>query len=48
MVGVGDGTDDLVWRNMTTGAVAGWLMNGLGLCGSGEIIETVSLTWEIQ
>ena len=36
----GNGTADLVWRNTNTGAVSGWLMNGLTIASS-QVIATV-------
>ena len=50
-MGVGDldgnAKADLVWRNTSTGAVAGWLMNGLTLASSGGIAAAVPAEWGI-
>ena len=43
----GDGKADLVWRNTTTGDVAGWLMNGLTLQTGAVISVGVPLAWQI-
>ena len=42
----GNGTADLVWRNTTTGAVAGWLMHGLTKAADG-IPGSAPTTWNI-
>ena len=44
----GDGRADLVWRNTNTGAVSGWLMNGLTLTNS-QVVSTVGAAgWTIK
>jgi hypothetical protein len=49
---VGDLDDDekadIVWRNTTTGDVAGWLMDGLSLDSFGVIADAVSTDWVIK
>ncbi len=42
----GDGKADIVWRNVRTGEVAVWLMNG-GLIGSSGFLGGVSSDWQI-
>jgi hypothetical protein len=42
----GDGKADIVWRNVRTGEVAAWLMNG-GLIGSSGPLGGVSSDWRI-
>jgi hypothetical protein len=42
----GDGKADLVWREMSSGEVAVWLMNGLTIASSG-LVGGVPLEWEI-
>lgn len=42
----GDGKADIVWRNVRTGEVAAWLMNG-GLIGSSGLLGGVSSDWQI-
>jgi hypothetical protein len=42
----GDGKADLVWRHMSSGEVAIWLMNGATIASSG-FLGGVSLAWEI-
>ncbi|MEO7859221.1 MAG: VCBS repeat-containing protein, partial [Nitrospirales bacterium] len=42
----GDGKADIVWRNLRTGEVAVWLMNG-GLIGSSGFLGGVSSNWQI-
>jgi hypothetical protein len=42
----GNGKDDIVWRNTTTGTVAAWLMNGLAVSSSG-VIGGVPTNWII-
>ena len=52
IAGIGDldnnGTADVVWRNTTTGDVAGWLMTGLVLDTPAVILNGLSLEWELQ
>jgi FG-GAP-like repeat len=43
----GDGKDDIVWRNTSTGAVQGWLMNGLAIASSGSIATVGGSGWTI-
>jgi probable HAF family extracellular repeat protein len=42
----GDGKADILWRNMETGEVSLWLMDGLTIVGTGSIGTRV-LQWEI-
>lgn len=42
----GDGKADIVWRNVRTGEVAVWLMNG-GLIGSSGFLGGVPSDWQI-
>jgi hypothetical protein len=42
----GDGKADLIWRHMSSGEVAIWLMNGATIASSG-FLGGVSLAWEI-
>jgi hypothetical protein len=42
----GDGKADLVWRHMSSGEVAIWLMNGPTIASSGHL-GGVPLAWEI-
>ncbi|MCA9420989.1 MAG: VCBS repeat-containing protein, partial [Nitrospira sp.] len=42
----GDGKADIVWRNVRTGEVAVWLMDG-GLIGSSGFLGGVSSDWQI-
>ena len=44
----GDGKADLVWRNLETGDVAAWLMDGVVLKQLGLVYAGVPLTWQIQ
>jgi hypothetical protein len=44
----GDGKDDIVWRNTSTGVVSGWLMNGLTLASSAEIATVGASGWTIK
>jgi hypothetical protein len=52
LVGTGDldadGDDDFVWRNKTTGAVQGWMMNGASVGSAGAIAATVGLQWRVE
>jgi YVTN family beta-propeller protein len=44
----GDGKADLVWRNMGTGEVSSWLMNGPSVKASSGTIGTLSLSqWQV-
>ena len=43
----GDGKADIVWRNLQTGDVAGWLLNGLTLQQGAIIGQGIALAWEI-
>ena len=43
----GDGKADIVWRNLQTGDVAGWLLNGLVLQQGAIIGQGIPLAWEI-
>jgi Fibronectin type III domain/FG-GAP-like repeat len=42
----GDGSQDFLWRNMTTGQVAVWLMNG-PTAKATAVIGAISLSWAI-
>ena len=42
----GDGRTDIVWRNVKTGDVAVWLMNG-GIIGSSGLLGGVPSDWQI-
>ncbi len=42
----GDGKSDIVWRNVKTGEVAVWLMNG-GIIGSSGLLGGVPSDWKI-
>jgi hypothetical protein len=42
----GNGTADIVWRNMSSGAVAVWLMNGTTIASTG-FPAGAPLEWEI-
>ena len=44
----GDGDTDVVWRNATTGAVSGWIMNGTTLQQSGSMHPGLPLSWRIE
>jgi hypothetical protein len=44
----GDGDQDVVWRNSTTGAVSGWIMNGTSLAQSGTMHPGLPLSWRIE
>ena len=44
----GDGKDDIVWRNTSTGTVSGWLMNGLAIASSGPIATVGDAGWTIR
>ena len=44
----GDGKTDIVWRNTTTGDVAGWLGNGLTLGQTGVIAAGLDSAWIIK
>ena len=44
----GDGQDDIVWRNTSTGTVSGWLMNGLAIASSGPIAAVGDAGWTIR
>ena len=52
LVGTGDldadGDDDFVWRNKTTGAVQGWMMNGASVGTAGSIAAAVGLQWRVE
>ena len=43
-----DGMADLVWRNVSTGAVSGWLMNGLAIASDGPIAMVGDPGWTIR
>lgn len=43
----GDGNDDIVWRNQTTGENAAWLMNGFSANTQFLSNRTIPLDWEI-
>jgi autotransporter-associated beta strand protein len=43
----GDGKADIIWRNNTTGAVHGWIMNGQSITSAGYI-GGADLGWHIQ
>ncbi|MCW5783579.1 MAG: VCBS repeat-containing protein, partial [Nitrospirales bacterium] len=51
IAGVGDvngnGTDDIVWRHASSGAVAVWFMNGATITSTG-FPGSVSLNWVIR
>jgi hypothetical protein len=40
----GDGNDDLLWRNVNSGDVYGWLMNGLTK-GSSGFVRGAGTNW---
>jgi hypothetical protein len=42
----GDGKADILWRDNSTGTVAVWLLDGLGISGSGSL-AVVPSTWSI-
>jgi hypothetical protein len=42
-----DGTDDLVWQNLTTGSRAIWLMNETAWSGNYVVLPSVTTDWEI-
>ena len=44
----GDGDQDVVWHNSTTGAVSGWIMNGTSLAQSGTMHPGLPLSWRIE
>jgi hypothetical protein len=44
----GDGKADIVWRDTSTGDVAGWLGNGLALGPTGVIAAGVPAEWVIK
>jgi len=46
----GDGNDDVLWRETTTGEVAIWIMNGLAIANGGvvAIVDPVAHDWHIQ
>jgi len=52
IAGIGDLDDDdkadLVWRNMSTGDVAGWLMDGLSAPTKGLIKASVPIAWILE
>jgi hypothetical protein len=41
-----DGNADIVWRNLSTGQVAIWLMKGV-MVASAAVVATVATTWSI-
>lgn len=43
----GDGRADLIWRNLNTGVVNGWLMDGLYRRSGGQM-GTIPLTWTLR
>jgi hypothetical protein len=43
----GDGKADILWRNTSTGDVAGWLMNGVTVKQGAGIYAGVPLAWQI-
>jgi hypothetical protein len=43
----GDGRADLVWRNLNTGDVNGWLLNGLAR-KQGGFMGTIPLAWTLE
>ena len=42
-----NGTSDIVWRNEASGAVHGWLLNGLTRVADGRISNNVGTDWSI-
>jgi hypothetical protein len=42
----GDGDEDIVWRDATTGTVSGWLMNGLARTAGGPIVQNLPASWK--
>jgi len=43
----GDGRKDLVWRQIQTGDVAAWLMNGTAVTQRPIVASQVPLMWQI-
>ncbi|MDZ4830190.1 MAG: hypothetical protein SGJ09_08350 [Phycisphaerae bacterium] len=44
----GDGCDDLIWRNHSTGSVNAWRMAGLFRAAGGVVTSNVPLAWQLQ
>jgi len=44
----GDGDADLIWSNVLTGDVVGWLMNGSSINSWGTIASGVSTFWSVR
>ncbi len=43
----GDGRDDIVWRNQTTGVTTMWLMNGTAIGGGSGTFATIAAPWTV-
>jgi hypothetical protein len=43
----GDGKDDIIWRNSSTGQIFQMLMNGTAVKSSGMIYSEPNLAWKI-
>ena len=44
----GDGDDDLMWRNTSTGAVSGWLVAGASVQSTAVVHPGIALNWRIE
>ena len=45
---MGDGDDDLMWRNTATGAVSGWLVAGAAVQSTSVVHPGIALNWRIE